>query len=216
MSIHHATQTDLPYVIDLSKKLATEVGFIPRQAVSNYLDRGRITMARENGDRAGFFLVGRLGLPQVRIFQACVQYDARGLNHGIFLLSDLITKAALAGTEFLSLHCRDGLESNGFWSACGFQSGGLILGGKARRKIVHQWELTIADALAIPTLPYARHYLAALGARAAAGIGTQEGRALTTTPHGHTRLDIQESNVIAREQAHRTLTTFAPASPIHA
>lgn len=216
MSIDHANQTDLPYVIDLSKKLATEVGFIPRAAVSNYLDRGRITMARENGDRAGFFLVGALGTPQLRIFQACVQYDARGLNHGIFLLSDLITKAALSGTEFISLHCRDGLESNGFWSACGFQSGGLILGGKARRKIVHQWELTIADALAIPTLPYARHYLAALGARAAAGISPTTGRSLTTTPPGQTSLDTPETNVIARIKADRTLTSFAHTPHVHA
>lgn len=182
MSITAARPTDLPYVIDLSRKLATEVGFIPRMAVSNYLDRGRITMAHENGDRAGFFLVGALGVPQLRIFQACVQYDARGLNHGIHLLSELITRAALSGTEFVSLHCRDGLESNGFWSACGFTSGGLILGGKARRKIVHQWELTIADALAIPTLPYARHYLASLGARAATGVIASAGRALTTPP----------------------------------
>jgi hypothetical protein len=182
MSIHKATAADLSYVIDLSKRHATELGFIPRAAVVNYLERDRVTLARENNDPAGFFLVGKLGVPQLRIFQACVQYDARGLNHGIALLSDLITKAAFSGTEFLSLHCRDGLESNGFWSACGFTSGGLILGGQARRKIVHNWELRITDALANPALPYARCYLAALGARAQTGAITPTGRALTPAP----------------------------------
>jgi hypothetical protein len=182
MSITPATTRDLSYVIDLSKKHATELGFIPRAAVANYLEHGRITLARENSDPAGFFLVGAMGVPRLRIFQACVQYDARGLNHGMDLLADLITKAAISGTERITLHCRDGLESNGFWSACGFQSGGLILGGKARRKIVHNWELKIADALANPSLPYARRYIAALGARAAAGTLQETGRALTTTP----------------------------------
>lgn len=169
MSIELANPTAFKYIVALAKKHATELGFIPAAAMENYLHRGRITLARENDDPCGFFLVGKLGVPQLRIFQACVQYDARGLKHGLLLLSDLITKAADSGTEFLSLHCRDGLESNGFWSACGFHLAEISAVGTSRRKVVHTWHLRIGDALADASLPYARHYLAALGRRAAEG-----------------------------------------------
>lgn len=197
MSTHKATLRDFPYIFDLSKKNAEELGFIPRQAMLNYLERDRMTLARENGEPCGYFLTGALGPRQLRIFQACVQYDARGLKHGLALLSRLIADAADAGTHFLSLHCRDGLDSNGFWSACGFKSGGLIAGGKARRKIVHQWELDIRDAIGSPVLPYAGYYLARLGQRAAEGFSQSTGQDATFAGTPKQILDTRETNVIA-------------------
>jgi len=202
MSIHLATDRDFPYILDLSKRHAEELGFIPRAAMLSYLERGRMTVTRENGDDAGYFLTSRIDQRQVRIFQACVQLDARGLNHGLALLSDLITRAALNGTHFLSLHCRDGLESNGFWSACGFKSGGIFPGGKARGKIIHQWELRIADALACPALPYGRHFIASLQPGTTQSALENPLQALARTPQSSeaTRffgqiLDTEESNV---------------------
>jgi ribosomal protein S18 acetylase RimI-like enzyme len=201
MSIHKPTERDFPYILDLSKKHAEELGFIPRLAMLNYLQRDRMALARENGEPCGYFLASALGKRQLRIFQACVQYDARGLSHGLALLSHLIADAADSGTHFLSLHCRDGLESNGFWSACGFTSGGLIPGGKARGKIVHQWELDIRTALGCPVLPYARYYLARLGKRAAEGTGTDPREVGPDPPTLRQLLDTRESNVIASARA---------------
>lgn len=166
MSLHPCTERQLPYIVDLAAVHATELGFIPRQAMAAYVQRGRVTLARENGDPCGFFLTSGLA-PRTRIFQACVQRDARGLGHAIDLLGDLLGRAAVAGVREISLHCRDGLESNGFWSACGFQSGGLILGGTARRKIVHDWRLRIIDAVRDPSLPYGARILESLSRRAA-------------------------------------------------
>lgn len=163
MSVTPATSTDLTYIVSLSKRHAEEVGFLTKMAMGAYLDRGRVTMAQENGEPCGYFLTGGFA-PQLRIFQACVQYDARGLAHGKNLLSDLIFRSVTHGVQLITLHCRDGLDSNGFWSACGFRSGGLKLGGSARKKIVHQWELPIVSALSNPALPYARHLLASLRA----------------------------------------------------
>lgn len=153
-----ATPADLPYIVGLSKKHADELGFLPREAMAAYLSRARVTLALENGDPCGYFLTGAYA-PQLRIFQACVQLDARGLGHARDLLGGLIARAAVAGTTKISLHCRDGLASNAFWAACGFTHGGLILGGAARRKIVCQWELSISDALHNAALPYARDFL---------------------------------------------------------
>ena len=165
MSIHLADTDSLPYIVDLSRRFATEVGFIPRSAMEAYITRGRVTLATQNGDSVGYFLTSGLN-HHTRIFQAAVQLDARGLRQGLDLLGELVTRSAFAGTKFLTLHCRDGLESNGFWSACGFQLDGLIPGGHARRKIVCNWRLEIDAALRNPSLPYGRRFLSELRGRA--------------------------------------------------
>lgn len=175
MSIQKASARDLKYIEALSRKHAEELGFLTRTAMAAYLDRGRVTLAAENGDPCGYFLIGAPG-ERIRIFQACVQLDARGLGHAHTLLTDLIGNAAYAGASRITLHCRDGLESNGFWSACGFRSGGLILGGGARRKVVHEWELSICDALTNPAIPYAAGFLRTLRA------GTQTGEVALPSP----------------------------------
>lgn len=156
--VHVATSADLPYIVSLSKRHAEELGFLPRAAMAAYVTRNRVTIARENGDHVGYFLTGGYA-EQIRIFQACVQLDARGLGHAQQLLGGLVARAACAGSSRITLHCRDGLESNGFWAACGFTIAGLKLGGGARRKIVNEWELCIADAIDNPKLPYARFFL---------------------------------------------------------
>lgn len=159
-----AEASDLPFIVDLAQKHCDAVGFLSRSAMAAYLERRRVTVARENGERCGFFLIGAES-SQIRIFQACVDFDAQGLGHGLDLLGGIVRHAAATGAGKISLHCRDGLDSNGFWTACGFQSRGLILGGGARRKIVHAWELRIIDAIRNPALPYARLLLSAINRR---------------------------------------------------
>jgi len=209
MPVNLATQREFSYIHSLSKKHAEELGFIPTSAMQSYLDRGRIRFATENGDPCGYFLTGRTDRSVCRIFQACVQLDARGLNHGLELLSSLIADAVQHGARTLSLHCRDGLESNGFWSACGFTSGGLLLGGKARRKIIHQWELDIPAALASPVLPYKQHLLATLWPR------TQKSPEAYPQPNPSSvgvlqqYLDPEESNVTHAEGSLADPHTFA-------
>ena len=161
MSIAPATPADLAYIVSLSKKHAEELGFLTKAALQAYVDRGRVTIHRENGDPTGYFLIGA-STNNVRIFQACVQMDARGLHHGLALLSSLVTRAALSGLTSIDLHCRDTLASNAFWSACGFEHHALLCGGRARKRILHEWRLPIRAALSNPTLPYARSFLAAL------------------------------------------------------
>lgn len=158
-----STPSDLKYIVSLANRHAEELGFLTKSAMENYLLTNRVRMARENGDPCGFFLFNGLK-SEVKIFQACVQMDARGLDHGRALLGDLIARAAAAGSRRISLHCRDGLVSNGFWSACGFSLSSCAPGGGARRKIVNTWSLTISQALSNPSLPYAAEFLARLRA----------------------------------------------------
>ncbi len=172
VSIAPANARDLSYIVSLSRRHADALGFLTRGAMQAYLDRGRVTIARENGDPCGYFLTGGLN-ESVRIFQACVQLDARNLKHGWALGSELITRAAAAGSKEITLHCRDGLDSNAFWAACGFSLTSCICGGSARRKIVNIWTLQIADALTNPALPYSANFLASIRARTFEGIGQE-------------------------------------------
>ena len=87
-----ATPADLAYVVELQKRNGEAVGFIPRAALSEKIDRGQIHLTTENGEPAGYLHHGSLAVPEVRIFQAAVQYDARRRHHGLALLADLVDR----------------------------------------------------------------------------------------------------------------------------
>lgn len=153
-----ATPADVSYLAHLSRKHADALGWIPTAALASYADRGRVTVARVNRQHAGYLLHSPLA-DRCRIFQACIQYDARRRQHGEDLVADLVARAAVAGSRIVTLHCRDGLDSNAFWSACGFELAELNLGGKARGKIINHWQLDVGQAIVNPTLPFAAAFL---------------------------------------------------------
>lgn len=116
-----ATRSDLAYVVALQKRNHEALGFIPRAALAEKIDLGRIWLATENGDPAGYLHHGSLAVPEVRIFQAAVQYDARRRHLGLSLVADLVARARAAGARGVSLRCLDFLDANDFWTAAGFE-----------------------------------------------------------------------------------------------
>lgn len=116
-----ATLGDLAYVVHLQKRHADALGFIPRVALLEKIELGRIHLARENGEPAGYLHHGSLARPEVRIFQAAIQYDARRRHMGLALVNDLVDRAADAGAQGVSLRCLSFLEANEFWDAAGFR-----------------------------------------------------------------------------------------------
>jgi len=116
-----ATEADLAYVVSLQKRHADALGFIPRMALLEKISLNQITLARENGDPAGFLHHGSLTRPEVRVFQAAIQYDARRRHLGMALVDDLVERAADAGAKGISLRCLSFLEANQFWRAAGFR-----------------------------------------------------------------------------------------------
>lgn len=156
-----ATLQDLTYVLSLHKRNADALGFLPRAAFETYLDRGCITLHTSNKDPTGYFLSApqRSDPGALHVYHACVQTDARHLDHGRRLLAAALITAARAGLSRISLRCRDGLPSNAFWHACGLRLAALRPGGLARGKLINVWELDIASALADPRQPYAAAFL---------------------------------------------------------
>src|SRR3954452_11940830 len=118
--IVRAAPADLPYVVHLQKRHADALGFLPRAALAEKIERGQVWLSLENGEPAGFLHHGSLAVPEVRIFQAAVQYDARRRHLGLSLVQRVVDRAAAAGARGISLRCLSFLDANAFWEAAGF------------------------------------------------------------------------------------------------
>lgn len=142
-AVRQATPADLAYGVALQKRNHEALGFIPRAALAEKIDRGQILLASENGDPAGFLHHGSLAALEVRIFQAAIQYDARRRHHGLALVDTMVRRATSAGARGLSLRCLDFLDANDFWTAAGFE----LLGREAgARGTLNVWGRTIGKA----------------------------------------------------------------------
>ena len=140
--IVRATAADLTYVVDLQKRNHEALGFIPRVALLEKIELAQVHLATENDWPAGFLHHGSLARPEVRIFQAAIQYDARRRHHGLALVRDLIDRAEAAGSRGVSLRCLDFLDANDFWTAAGFE---LIGTEPGARGTLNVWGKRLSD-----------------------------------------------------------------------
>ena len=138
-----ASPADLAYVVHLQRRHHEALGFIPRQALAEKIEQGRVWLASENGEPAGFLHHGTLARPEVRIFQAAVQYDVRRRHLGLALVADLVRRAQAAGARAVSLRCLSFLEANDFWSAAGFE---LVTAEPGAKGTLNVWGLQLPSA----------------------------------------------------------------------
>lgn len=131
----------------LARRNSEALSFIPRPKLEHYAAAGQILTAQENGDPCGFLIYGN-GYPTLRVYQACIQYDARRQDHGLALVQRLVKIATAKGAEGISLKCADDLEANRFWAAAGFRLVGKLPGGQRRRRTLNVYYLPLW-----PTLP---------------------------------------------------------------
>lgn len=131
--VDHRTLT---YVDSLQRKHRDEVGFLSHVALSEYVGRSQIWLARENGEPCGYLLWGSFRGPrpvrdpwQLKIVQACIQYDAQRRKQGERLVRSIIQVATLAGLPRVGLWCADDLDANLFWQSMGFRHDGNRIGG---------------------------------------------------------------------------------------
>lgn len=144
VQVRTAASDDVAYVVDLHKKLAEFLGFIPRQGIREHLDYGHILIAETTTDgcveRCGYIIHGA---PKVdaHIFQLAVPEQRWRTHIGRTLTSVAAEKLSRCGCVNLRLNCRDGIAANGFWARCGFSLIWTKLGGHDRRKMVNVWQI---------------------------------------------------------------------------
>src|SRR5689334_11632091 len=146
--VRAAGPADLPYVVHLLKRNTEALGFLPRAALAEKIELRQIWLSLENGEPAGFLHHGSLAAPEVRIFQAAVQYDARRRHLGLALVQDLADRAAAAGARGISLRCLSFLDANDFWEAAGFTRLGAEPGAKGTLNV---WAKQLEPASSAPS-----------------------------------------------------------------
>ncbi len=148
-----ATTQDLSYVVSLMRANRESVGGLPEPAITERLERGTVLLAQENDDPIGYLLYDARH-NEIRIPQACIQYDARRRSFGIELVDALL--ALYPQAESVSLRCAADLEANLFWRDLGFTCTGAVPGGVRRGRTINCWTRWLAprlfgvDAIAVP------------------------------------------------------------------
>jgi hypothetical protein len=132
----------LGFVRSLMEKNYEAVGFLPMPRLEEYAERGQILTTTENGDLCGYLVWGNRW-PRLRVYQACVCYDARRREHGLAMVRDLLRIATESNCDMVSLWCADDLEANSFWQTAGFRFGGQRSGGHKRGRKHNLWVITL-------------------------------------------------------------------------
>lgn len=145
-----ARETDLHYIEHLANKWRKAVGFLPKEAVRQYIRWGLVELGLENDEPAGYVLY-KLTMPDnpgiTAIFQTAVQLDARRHSIGRQLIREIEQKSIDSGNQLIQLWCASDLEANEFWSAAGFHPIALRQGGKQRKRLHIAWRLAhVEDA----------------------------------------------------------------------
>ncbi len=134
------------FCIELHQRNSEQLGLLPKDKMRWYVERDQVFTVREGGDLCGYLIAG-MKAPWARIWQACVEYDLRGLGHGRVLVEQLRKEALARGCTGITLRCRDGMEANWFWGALGFLIMRTVPGGGRRNKPLNVWALRIGPDL---------------------------------------------------------------------
>jgi len=134
--VRAAKISDLPYIVDLSKKESKCLGFIPKMAYESAITgiktgkrwsnvcNDKLFVIECNGDLVGFCLAS-FGKPnainkQGKIAQIVLQSDARKIDRGRLLLDAVVEYGYTRFVVGWSCGCAEDLESNLFWRAMGW------------------------------------------------------------------------------------------------
>ena len=77
----------------------------------------------ENNEPCGYLVFGN-GWPILKIYQCCIQVDARRAHQAAILIKALIETAQKWRCSSISLWCAEDLDSNSFWRAMRFKQVG--------------------------------------------------------------------------------------------
>jgi hypothetical protein len=143
-----ASEADITYIVDLQNKNREAVGFLPKMAINERLERNRVFLGNLNGEPFGYLLFDRNG-NAINILQAAIQYDARRKLYGAALYHWAL---AQWNCSHVKLKCAADLESNLFWQSMGLVCVGNLDGGKRRGRKINVWNHFLAPQLFKPEI----------------------------------------------------------------
>ena len=134
------------YAADLMRKNYEAVGFLPVPRLLEYAKAGQLWLQYENDEPCGYLAFGN-GWPVLKVYQCCIQTDARRAEHAATLIRALIQVGQDRGCLSISLWCAEDLESNLFWRAMGFRQVATRDNGNRRGRLHIGWEYRLENDL---------------------------------------------------------------------
>lgn len=146
ITVRPATIGDLSYIDHLQRKNANELSFYPKAVFEREIPIGRVVLAEFNAEPCGYLYHGAFGMA-LKIHQACIQYDLRGLLYGAQLVQHIVSLAKAADCHSITLRCGSDIAANGFWKAMGFTCEAVTPGGVRRLRDINNWKMVLQPQL---------------------------------------------------------------------
>lgn len=136
------------YAADLMRKNYEAVGFLPVPRLRHYAQVGQLWLQYENDEPCGYLVFGN-GWPVLKVYQCCIQTDARRAEHASALVRALVALAEDRGCLAVALWCAEDLEANVFWRAMGFVAEGTRDNGNRRGRKHIRWVRRLGSDLVL-------------------------------------------------------------------
>lgn len=148
-NISKLTPVQLGAVDTLMRRNSGTVGFLPLEALRDYLEKGWVLGASsERGDLVAYLLYAA-NRERFRITQLWVAQDFRGRGIARKLVDAL--KASATTQKIVMLRCRNDFPAHSMWPALGFVPINEKPGRSEERRLLTRWRLTLGldDQLAL-------------------------------------------------------------------
>ena len=139
LDIRYADQNDLKFIDYLQKKNAEDLSFYPKQVFERELDNQRILLALVNNQHASYLYHGSFSSVNLKIHQACIEYDLRGNWYGAGLVNTLEDMCKINFKKGISLRCGSDISANRFWQLMDFRCIDIQQGGVRRMRDINVW-----------------------------------------------------------------------------
>ena len=140
LDIRYAVKNDLVFIDYLQKKNAEDLSFYPKVVFEREIENERILLALVNKQHAGYLYHGSIkGYKDLKIHQACIEYDLRGNWYGAGLVGTLEDMGKIGYAHGISLRCGSDISANRFWELMGFKCVSIQAGGVRRMRDINVW-----------------------------------------------------------------------------
>lgn len=135
------TPTDLGAVDDLMKRNRHTLGFLPTEALLDYLAKGGVLGAKNSSNQLAGYLIYASSTNRFRIVQLCVSSQFRGKGVARSLLN-MLEDSATTQTA-IKLSCRRDFSAHKVWPKLGFVPIGERPGRSAAGHLLTVWHLVL-------------------------------------------------------------------------
>lgn len=138
-TIRTATPQDLSYVIHQAREHSNNIGFVPRAALADHIERSNIRLLTINDQHAGYLLAGGGKLRPYRLIQVAITEERWREGYGTVLIADARETARERPFSSMTATIRDGLPMIQVAEATGAHRTTTHHRPTARRKPTHSY-----------------------------------------------------------------------------